>query len=57
MSDTEIIEWLDSHRQYVLGFAPSGDWSIFNYSGATCYGKTIRECVEQAVIMHKEITK
>jgi hypothetical protein len=57
-SDKELLDFLDSHKQYVLGFAPSGDWSAFDInSGATCYGKTVRECLETLLVMHKDISQ
>lgn len=57
MTDAEMIEFFEENKQYVLGHAPSGDWSVFSQTGGqTCYGKTVRECVEQAKIMHMDIT-
>ena len=29
MSDTELLDFLEAHKEYVLGYAPSGAWSAF----------------------------
>ena len=55
-SDTELLDFLENNKQYILGFAPSKDWSAFCFKPrVTCYGKNVRECLEQLIIMHKDI--
>ncbi len=57
-SDSERLNFLENNKQYVVGFAPSGDFSLFDIkTGHTAYGKTIRQCIDQGIIMHKDITK
>lgn len=56
-TDTELLDFLDNHTQYVVGFAPSGDWSSFDINtGKTCYGKTLRDCLKMLQVMHKDIS-
>lgn len=55
-NDTDRLNFLENNKQYVIGFAPSGDFSIFDMkTRATAYGKTIRECIDQGMIMHEDI--
>ena len=56
-TDTELLDFLEKHNEYIVGFAPSGNWSIFNVSGKTCYGSTLRKCLLQLQVMHKSPTK
>lgn len=54
--DSALLSFLEEHKQYVLGFAPSADWSAFEMrTGKTCYGKTLRECLETLQVMHNDI--
>lgn len=54
--DSMLLSFLEDHKQYVLGFAPSGDWSAFEMrTRKTCYGKTLRECLEMLQVMHNDI--
>lgn len=57
MNDTELLDYWEKHSQYVIGFAPSGDWSAFDYTkNITCYGKTLRECFEKMKEMHESVS-
>ena len=56
LGDKDLLDFLDEHKQYIVGFAPSGDWSAFDIARkGTCYGKTIRDCLTQLQLMHKDI--
>lgn len=55
-TDTDLLNFLDTHKQYVVGFAPSGDWSAFHVKNRkTCYGKTLRDCLIMLQVMHADI--
>lgn len=57
-SDSDRLNFLENNKQYVVGFAPSGDFSLFDMNtGHTAYGKTVRECIDQGIVMHKDIKK
>ena len=54
--DSALLSFLEEHKQYVLGFAPSGKWSAFDmHNDKTRYGKTLRECLETLQVMHNNI--
>ena len=57
MDDKELLDFLDSHKQYIIGHAPSGDWSAFTVNGDTCYGSTLRDCLLELQAMHKDLNK
>lgn len=49
MTDTELLDFLESRKDLVVGYAPSGSWAVFpNYAPKMCYGSTLREAVEKA---------
>lgn len=55
-SDSDLLDWWENHKQYVVGFAPSGSWSGFNITGQTCYAETLRDCLKMLKVMHEDIT-
>ena len=47
MTDTELLNFLDENKQYVVGFAPSKDFCLFDINTqASAYGPTVRACIE-----------
>lgn len=58
MDDKELLDFWEAHPQYVVGFAPSGDWSAFDpVAGVTCYSPTLRGCIEKMKEMHEDVSK
>lgn len=56
LDDSGLLDFLDNHKQYIIGFAPSGDWSAFDAHRHTCYGSTLRECLKMLIVMHNDLT-
>lgn len=54
-SSIECLEWLESHKEMVISFAPSGDWYMFPHVKGTfdrhiaCYGKTPKDLLARAM--------
>ena len=53
--DSERLDFLNAHKDFVTGFAPSGEFCVFNKQGQSAYGKTIRDAIDLAVIMSANI--
>lgn len=54
-ADKRRLDLWQNNPGYFGGFAPSGDWSFFNPTGKTCYGKTLREALDQLGVMDADL--
>ena len=57
MSDKDRLDFLENNKQYMVGHAPSGDFSVFNLQGNMVYGKTVREAIDAAIHMDEFISE
>jgi hypothetical protein len=57
LSTVGLLDWWNEHRQYTVGFAPSGDWAGFNREHKTCYAPTVHECIAKLQVMHKSLAR
>lgn len=55
LSTVGLLDWWDAHRQYVIGFAPSGQWSGFDKQLHTCYADTTHDCLQMLQVMDKDL--
>jgi hypothetical protein len=55
LSTVGLLDWWDKHPQYIVGFAPSGDWAAFNAEHKTCYAPTTHDCLLKLQTMHNDL--
>ncbi len=55
LSTVGLLDWWDKHPEYIVGHAPSGDWSGFDKQGHTCYAPTTHDALAKLQEMHANL--
>ena len=55
LSTVGLLDWWDKHPEYIVGHAPSGDWSGFDKQGHTCYAPTTHAALAKLQEMHASL--